>query len=139
MTVLESEELVWHAVCALDDLLPERGVAAMVPQGAVGADGVQVALFLLAEPHDGRSVFALQNFDPFSGAYVMSRGIVGTRGGVPTAASPIYKQVFSLVTGECLVLADKEPKGGHSQDLTAYPVRVTDGVVHVGIPGTVAG
>lgn len=130
--MLDSENLLWHAVCPVDDLLPERGVAALV-------DGVQVALFLLAQPHEGRSVFALQNFDPFSGAYVMSRGIVGTRGGVPTAASPIYKQIFSLVTGECLALADKEPKGGHGPDLTAYPVQVRDGVVHVGTPGTTAG
>ncbi|WP_244666697.1 nitrite reductase (NAD(P)H) small subunit [Myceligenerans indicum] len=107
--------------------MPERGVAALV-------DGVQVAVFLLAEPFEGARVHAVQNLDPFSGAHVLSRGIVGTRGGVPTVASPIYKQVFSLVTGECLALADKEPKTGLAADLTAYPVDVRDGVVHVGTP-----
>ncbi|GAB3162650.1 nitrite reductase small subunit NirD [Myceligenerans halotolerans] len=122
-----SSDLVWHAVCPVDDLMPERGVAALL-------GGVQIAVFLLAEPHDGARVHAVQNLDPFSGAYVLSRGIVGTRGGVPTVASPIYKQVFSLVTGECLVTADKEPKAGLAAGLTAYPARVLDGVVHVGVP-----
>jgi nitrite reductase (NADH) small subunit len=47
-------------------------------------------------------VHAIGNVDPFSGAAVLSRGIVGDRGGVPTVASPVYKQVFSLVDGRCL-------------------------------------
>lgn len=122
-----SGDLVWHAVCPVDDLMPERGVAALL-------DGVQVAVVRLAEPDDGVRVRAVQNLDPFSGAYVLSRGIVGTRGGVPTVASPIYKQVFSLVTGECLVAADKEPRAGLAADLVVYPVSVRDGVVHVGAP-----
>ncbi|MBO0609607.1 nitrite reductase small subunit NirD [Myceligenerans salitolerans] len=120
-------DVVWHTVCPVDDLTPERGVAALL-------DGVQVAVFLLAEPYDGVRLRAVQNLDPFSGAYVLSRGIVGTRGGVPTVASPVYKQVFSLVTGECLVEADKEPKPGLVADLTVHPARVVDGVVRVGAP-----
>ncbi|RPF23146.1 nitrite reductase small subunit NirD [Myceligenerans xiligouense] len=122
-----SGDVVWHAVCPVDDLMPERGVAALL-------DGVQVAVFLLAEPYEGVRVRAVQNLDPFSGAYVLSRGIVGTRGGLPTVASPIYKQVFSLVSGECLVMADKEPKAGLAAGLIAYPARVVDGVVQVGVP-----
>lgn len=125
--VNDSGELVWRAVCPVDDLMPERGVAALL-------DGTQIALFLLARPDDGVPVRAVQNLDPFSGAQVLSRGIVGTRGGVPTVASPIYKQVFSLVTGECLVEADKEPKAGLRADLATYPVDVRDGMVHVGAP-----
>ncbi|MBA9005643.1 MULTISPECIES: nitrite reductase small subunit NirD [Thermomonospora] len=81
----------WHDVCAYDDLLPERGAAALV-------EGVQVAIF---RTFDG-DLYALSNFDPFSGAYVMARGILGTRGGTPTVASPMYKQVFDLATGRCL-------------------------------------
>lgn len=132
----DADDLVWHTVCPVDVLLPERGVAALLRPGADGVrpDVVQVAVFLLAEPYEGRSLRATQNLDPFSGAYVLSRGIVGTRGGVPTVASPVYKQVFSLVTGECLVRADKEPRDGLRPDLTTYPVRVRDGVVHVGVP-----
>ncbi|WP_395105730.1 nitrite reductase small subunit NirD [Actinomadura sp. SCN-SB] len=81
----------WHDICAYDDLLPERGVCAMV-------EGVQVAVFRV---FDG-GLFALSNLDPFSGAQVMSRGILGTRGGAPTVASPMFKQVFDLRSGVCL-------------------------------------
>lgn len=112
------------AVCALDRLTPELGVAALVGE-------TQVALFLL----DDGSVFAVQNLDPFSGAFVMSRGITGSRGSEPTVASPIYKQVFSLVTGECLDAMDKEPVGGPSPHLATYPVTVDNGQVHLHLAG----
>ncbi len=78
-------------VCAVDDLEVERGRAALI-----GTE--QVALFLLP---DG-AVHAVSNLDPFSGANVISRGIVGSRGTAPTIASPMHKQVFDLRTGECL-------------------------------------
>jgi nitrite reductase (NADH) small subunit len=81
----------WVDVCAYDDLMPERGAAALVR-------GRQIAVF---RTFDG-DLYALGNRDPFSGAYVMARGILGTRGGVPTVASPMYKQVFDLRTGRCL-------------------------------------
>ena len=81
----------WIDVCGLDDLVPGRGVAALV-------GGEQIAVFLLA---DG-SVVAVDNLDPFSGANVLARGIVGSSGDVVTLASPIYKQRFDLRTGRCL-------------------------------------
>jgi nitrite reductase (NADH) small subunit len=81
----------WLEVCDYDDLLPERGVCALVKAH-------QIAIF---RTYDG-GLFALSNRDPFSGAYVLARGIVGSRGGLPTVASPMYKQVFDLVTGRCL-------------------------------------
>lgn len=74
----------WVALCAYTDLIPERGAAALV-------GGRQIALF---RAHDGR-LFAVGNRDPYSGAYVMSRGITGTRGEEPVVATPMYKQVFS--------------------------------------------
>lgn len=82
----------WTPVCPLDRLEPDRGVAALV-------DGVQVALFRTAG-----ELFALDNLDPVGGAYVLSRGIVGSRGGVPTVASPLHKQAYDLRTGACLDL-----------------------------------
>ncbi|MGH3930855.1 MAG: nitrite reductase small subunit NirD, partial [Pseudonocardiaceae bacterium] len=81
----------WTAVCGYHDIIPERGVAALV-------DGRPIAIF---RTHDG-ALHALSNVDPFSGASVLSRGIVGDRGGRPTVASPIYKQAFELATGVCL-------------------------------------
>jgi nitrite reductase (NADH) small subunit len=130
---LSDSPIRWERACLLTDLFPERGAAALFGD-------VQVALFRLPDPSglgaDAGSgpVYAVQNLDPFSGAHVMSRGIVGTRAGVPTVAAPVYKQVFSLVTGECLVAADKSPKGDLSPNLTTYPVEIRDGVVHVGLP-----
>ena len=88
MTALYQET----AVCALDALQPNRGVAALLP------DGTQVAVFRTSDD----DVFALSNVDPFSGAAVLSRGIVGDRGGVPVAVSPVYKQAFELRTGRCV-------------------------------------
>lgn len=102
----------WTAVCRYDDLIPERGVAALV-------DGEAVAVF---RTHDG-ALYALSNMDPFSNASVLSRGIVGDRGGRPTVASPIYKQVFELATGMCL----DEP----TVSIRTYPVRLVDGIVEV--------
>lgn len=106
-------------VCALADLVPERGAAALV-------DGEQVAVFRLL---DG-TVRAVSQRDPFSGANVMSRGIVGTRQGEPTVAAPMYKQVFSLNTGACLDRAGYEPVDERC-DLRVWRVEVIDGSVWV--------
>lgn len=81
----------WYEVCDYADLTPERGACAMI-------EGTQVAIF---RAFDG-ALYALSNLDPFSGAYVLSRGILGTCDGTPTVASPMYKQVFDLGTGACL-------------------------------------
>ncbi|MGC5076511.1 nitrite reductase small subunit NirD [Agrococcus sp. DT81.2] len=106
----------WWRICPISSLHPERGAAAIVR-------GEQVALFRL---HDG-SVRAVQQADPYAeGANVMSRGLVGTRGGRPSVASPMFKHVFDLETGECL-----DPKGEEVRHLRSYPVRVVDGVVEV--------
>jgi nitrite reductase (NADH) small subunit len=80
----------WVGVCPYDAIYPDTGVCALV-------EGRQVAVFRLS---DG-SLHALSNFDPFSAANVLSRGIVGDRGGEPKVASPIYKQTFNLRTGVC--------------------------------------
>ncbi|MDT0166420.1 nitrite reductase small subunit NirD [Actinotalea sp. AC32] len=107
----------WVAVCRLEDLVRERGAAALV-------DGEQVALFRL---HDDE-VLAVQQRDPFTGSHVLSRGIVGGRGGVPTVASPLHKQVFDLRTGACL-----DPGGDDAPRLRTWPVRLENGTVLVGV------
>lgn len=81
---------VRHFVCALDDILDGAGVCALV-------DGEQVALVRV-----GDEIFALENRDPFSGANVMARGLVGDLSGQLVLASPVYKQHFNLRTGRCL-------------------------------------
>ena len=105
----------WVRICAFEDLEVERGRAALLGDE-------QIALFLT---HGGR-VFAVSNLDPYSGAHVISRGIVGTKQDAPTVASPMYKQVFDLRTGVCLDTQGKEQKA-----LTVWPVAVRDGDVHL--------
>ncbi|MEU7133601.1 nitrite reductase small subunit NirD [Streptomyces sp. NPDC046261] len=96
----------WTPVCAYSDLLPGRGTAVLV-------DGRQIALF---RNRAGR-VYAVGNRDPFSGAQVISRGLLGSRGPVPVVISPMYKQAFDLRTGACL---DEE-----SAPLPVWRVRLT--------------
>jgi len=103
----------WIAICALEDLTPDRGAAAMV-------SGHQVALFRLSGDD---VVYAIAHRDPYSGANVMARGLVGTRGGVPTVASPMYKQIFNLITGESM----DDP----AVRLDTWKTRVVDGVVEM--------
>ena len=104
---------VFESVCSLDSITPMTGVCARVR-------GRQVAIFRVAD-----SVYALDNHDPFSGAAVMSRGIVGDVGGELYVASPIYKQRFALADGHCL--DDDE------RLLTSWPARIVDGTVEVAV------
>ncbi len=101
----------WRPICAIDDIVPDTGVAALV-------DGKQIAVFRLRA--DNR-VYAIDNGDPVSGANVLSRGLVGDLQGERVVASPIYKQHFSLATGRCL----EDP----AYTVRAYPVRVEDGMI----------
>ena len=98
-------------VCALEDIIPDTGVCALVK-------GRQIAIVRTRE-----EVYAFSNFDPFARAYVLSRGIVGDQRGVPKIASPIYKQSFDLRTGQCLDHPDVK--------IPIYLARVRDGRVEI--------
>src|SRR5688572_26877348 len=91
MNMAELPQDAWARVCRLTDIVPNTGVAALVA-------GRQVAVFRL----DDDSVYAIANYDPFSRANVLSRGIVGDIKGEVVVASPVYKQHFSLASGCCL-------------------------------------
>lgn len=82
----------WFTACDLSALTPGRGVAALLP------DGRQVALF---RDRTDR-LYAVDNRDPFTGAAVLSRGLTGTHQDRPFVASPLLKQRFDLISGECL-------------------------------------
>jgi len=112
--------VTWTRVCRLDQLTPGRGAAARV-------QGAQVAVFRVRVDDERDEVFSLGNHDPFSGAHVLSRGIVGDKAGVPKVTSPVYKQGFDLRTGACL----DDP----AVAVPVYPVAVCDeGWVSVGVP-----
>lgn len=103
----------WTAVCELDALLPNVGVRALLGDR-------QVAVFRLSGSDE---IFAIDAFDPFSNAPVLSRGIVGDVKGRLVVASPIYKQHFDLKTGQCLE--------DDSVAVRTFAVRVVDGQVQV--------
>lgn len=100
--------------CSLNDLARDAGVAVKL------ADR-QIALFFL--PDENPSVYAIDNFDPFGEANVLARGIVGDQSGELVVASPIYKQHFSLLSGQCLE--------DESMTVKTYPVSVEDNAVFV--------
>jgi nitrite reductase (NADH) small subunit len=112
-----AETPTYTLVCRLEDIEVEGGVAALV-------DGEVVAI---VRTYDG-NVHAISNYDPFSNASVLARGIVGSRssdrGEIPFLASPMHKQAFDLRTGQCLDDADVR--------IPTYDVSVIDGNVLVG-------
>ena len=82
---------MYQKICTLNDLTPELGVSALI-------NGEQVAIFRLKD----NRVYAIANYDPFSQANVLSRGLTCDLKGKTCVASPIYKQHFDLLTGQCL-------------------------------------
>ncbi|MEM8638620.1 MAG: nitrite reductase small subunit NirD [Cyanobacteria bacterium P01_G01_bin.54] len=107
----------WVDVCALADIFPNTGVCALVKEKQVAIYRVKI--------DDQDQVYALDNFDPFSKANVLSRGILGDRQGVLKVASPIYKQNFSLETGQCL--------DNDTVSVPTYAVQVVEGRVQVSV------
>lgn len=113
-------------ICPISALVVDRGAAALLP------DGTQIGVFRL---EDG-SVHAVQQRDPYSGANILSRGLVGshlipgqdgTDGAVvPTLSSPMYKQVWNLDTGEVI-----DAGGGDVLPIEVFDVEIRDGQVQV--------
>lgn len=104
----------WSPVLPLDRLPVDRGVCVLV-------DGEQVAVVRTSDGH----VYAVGNQDPVTGAMVMARGIVGSRGDRDVLVSPLLKQAYDLRTGECL---DRPGTW-----LPVHDVRVVDGCLEVGL------
>jgi nitrite reductase (NADH) small subunit len=111
-----TEASAWRAICAVDDILPNTGICALVM-------GRHVAVFHVRT--DTEQLFAIDNFDPNAGASVLSRGLVGNLGERIVVASPIYKHHFDLQSGECLEAPENS--------VCAYPVRIENRQVLVAI------
>lgn len=103
----------WIDVCHIDDLQPDSGVCARVL-------GKQIAIFYLSKP---QALYAIGNFDPFSEANVLSRGMIGDLAGKPMLASPMYKQHFDLETGVCFENAKVR--------VPVYPSRISSNRVEI--------
>lgn len=102
----------WHRVCRVDELELAWGEAALI-------EGRQVALFRTALDE----VYAVAQQDPATLANVMARGIIGSRGNRPTIASPLHKEVYDLMTGECFT----DP----GLALATFSTRLVDGYLEV--------
>jgi nitrite reductase (NADH) small subunit len=112
--VTTDDSQVWTVVGPVEAITPERGVAALVGD-------VQVAVFRTF----AGCLYAVSNVDPYTGAAVLARGIVGDRGGEPTVASPLHKQVYSLTSGRCF--------DDDAIALATYPIRLNGGIVEVAV------
>lgn len=105
----------WIEVCALDDLILNSGVCALV-------EGTEVAIFMV-DTKSEHSVFAISNWDPIGHANVLYRGIIGSVEDDIVVASPLYKQHYSLSSGQCYENAEVS--------VSTYEVRVIDGKVSI--------
>ena len=103
---------MYQKICTLNDLTPELGVSALI-------NGEQVAIFRLKD----NRVYAIANYDPFSQANVLSRGLTCDLKGKTCVASPIYKQHFDLLTGQCLE--------DDAVSIKIYPVKIDGDAVLV--------
>ena len=107
------EQGAWVPVCPPDELPEHRGVTVL-------AHGTAIAVFRTA---DG-AVYALGNHEPGTRSGVLARGILGVADGVPFVGIREHRLRIDLRTGAGLDDAGVQ--------VPSYPVRVVDGVVHVG-------
>ena len=107
----------WTNVCRVDDLVKNSGVCVLF-------EHQQVALFYIGKP---LTVYAIANYDPFSNANVLSRGITGSLQDRVVVASPIFKQHFCLVSGVCLE--------DNSVSVAVFPSRIHGDHVQLKSPG----
>ena len=112
----------WIHICPLDALPADSGIGALLNQDT--ADEQQIALFRVMGQEPGSdTICAISNFDPFSKANVLARGILCSVGDELAVASPIGKEHFSLITGQCFEEEDVSIK--------TYPGKIIDGQVYV--------
>ena len=112
MSLTMETTTTWVSTCEVDDLEPGWGEVALLGR-------TQVALVRL----DEEEVYAVDHHDPHTGAPVMARGIVGSRGDRPTIASPLHKEVYDLGTGECFT--------DTALVLRTYRTRIVGGMIEV--------
>lgn len=105
----------WTNICALQDLPCDAGVAALLH--ADSPEETQIALFRTSDD----AVYAISNFDPFSEANVLARGILCSIGEQLAVASPVLKEHFDLSTGQCFE--------DENVSIATFPVKIADGNV----------
>ena len=112
-TTSNKNDKQWQDICALESIVPNSGVCALI-------NDKQIAIFRIGQSEE---IYAVDNFDPIGNANVLSRGIVGDIQGEIVVASPLYKQHFSLKSGQCL--EDEDVR------LNTYASRVHQGKIQI--------
>lgn len=84
----------WVTVCEAEDLVENSGVCALLSDQ-------QIAIFKISSAND-EYIAAVSNWDPLGKANVLYRGLVASVEDKTVVASPLYKQRFCLLSGECL-------------------------------------
>lgn len=112
-------ETKWTQVGKRDDLIAESGIAVWTPNGPV-------AVFYL--PGENPTLYAIGHYCPLGKANVLARGIVGDLKGELVVASPLYKQHYSLTTGQCQEDA--------SVRVPSYEVRLNGDILELAVPVT---
>lgn len=98
----------WTAVCSADDLVDNSGVCALI-------GGQQIAIFKVSL-NGFEQLFAISNWDPIGLANVLYRGLLCSVADKTVVASPLYKQRFCLLSGQCL--------DDVSQQVQVFPIRL---------------
>jgi nitrite reductase (NADH) small subunit len=108
----------WIDICKLQDIPRNTGVCADL-------QGKQVAVFHLqsVSTQGVSQIKAVANFDPFSKANVLSRGLITESGEKFSIASPLLKQQFNLDTGIC--------EQDESVVITTFDARISQGFVQL--------
>ncbi len=118
---LATQTKSWRTICSTSDLVKDSGISALIEGEANSAEAdQQIAIFHI--PKSEEKVFAVGNYDPIGEANVLYRGLVGCIDNEPVVSSPLYKQHFSLKTGQCLQ-EDKK--------IAVYDIRIENDAVQI--------
>ncbi len=108
----------WKTICGTADLVKDSGISALIAN-ATGEDE-QIAIFHI--PCSEEKIYAVGNYDPIGQANVLYRGLVGCIDSEPVVSSPLYKQHYSLKTGQCLQ---------EDETIAVYDIRIENEQVQV--------
>jgi len=108
----------WTVACSANDLVDNSGVCALI-------GGQQIAIFKVSL-NGVKQLFAISNWDPIGLANVLYRGLLCSVADKTVVASPLYKQRFCLLSGQCI---DDE-----NQKVQVYPIRLEGQNVFIQMP-----
>ncbi len=109
---------LWRTICGTADLVTDSGISALLTNET--GEEEQIAIFYL--PNSEEQIFAVGNYDPIGKANVLYRGLVGCIDSEPVVSSPLYKQHYSLKTGQCLQ---------EDETIAVYDIRIENEQVQV--------